>query len=698
MIGVAETSAKKQRRYNLSNVSKIVDLSPPLADGANSLHEASVNLSTYPIRFEDHILHKVVVDCPLMRGEYVSTRSDSEYVSAPVFSLSNTSYRPTEHRESCMGGGRLEEKVQLPLDSLPEVPPSPDLDSTGRLAGTGNINVPHRLDHSPVHEASTPVVDSHGRLSGIGFGSPEIPSRISHPTPVVQEIMSPDNPPSRACRSIPPTPLETLMHESYTHIAPELQPMSMVPLTPLEVILQEASCTQLPMANAVPPTPLEALIKESYNPLVPEDRLSNISEAPPRRLDHPPEPTTEEQEPQLSTEDIKHIFADENPNDLLPLPKIDPALISADNSPITTPIQPVSRLALPKKPINIIEDEPFVPTPLIQARAREIMEDNAPLTHADIEGVEDLLANARDSPIQVRRPRPVNKPSQVHSAGDLRTQSEVVNKPSIPPLPPLQSESSSKTQSGSLQPSVSVKPATSVDHPAGLSQSQPPSGTRNIDAVKSPTPPADKDDKSPSVSPSDRQDLSRKNSRSVLGSAMGKEDTKSARGYKSSENVKKLITNLNETVTRTIGGRNAGMSVSDIDDSKSVKSQILNAARMKKRIEEQFPNTDAYENDSGKSIDLNDIQANFAQVKKQNQILDADKVKKQILKKGHSADETHGGTAHQHFAHAPEHNLLRLHQIHPDNMILITRQVWPRLCLLALAFFLTHIFLTFINS
>jgi hypothetical protein len=231
------------------------------------------------------------------------------------------------------------------------------------------------------------------------------------------------------------------------------------------------------------------------------------------------------------------------------------------------------------------------------------------------------------------------------------------------------------------------------------------------------------EDGSPSVNPSEKV-LSRKNSRSILGSLQPGKEQNTKQG-----NVNKLMSNLadlaesasrsgkNISVKRgfTGGAGDLNKSGMDFDDTKSVKSQILNEARMKKRIEEQFPNTDAYENDSGKSIDLNDMQANFAQVKKQNQILDADKVKKLKKKGSEVMDEraiNHPPTPFVHghtpgYAHAPESNLNKLHQIqnspgmplrHNHNNSNSLTGYWSMLFMVMVILLLLEVFRQFIFS
>lgn len=191
--------------------------------------------------------------------------------------------------------------------------------------------------------------------------------------------------------------------------------------------------------------------------------------------------------------------------------------------------------------------------------------------------------------------------------------------------------------------------------------------------------------KSPSNGPSER-DLSRKNSRSVIGSTKGKADEYNRK------NINRMKMHLEETVRHNKIYR--GNSIMDFDDSKSVKSQILNEDRMKKRLQEQFPKADAFlENDSVRSLDLNDEQAKLTQMKKDNQMIDtAVLLKKQMTKKASEGDlETHKLPG--------DSKLFKLQALHahtPTGRI-HSGPVHPRLLMLVIGIFLFEALRNFIN-
>ena len=144
--------------------------------------------------------------------------------------------------------------------------------------------------------------------------------------------------------------------------------------------------------------------------------------------------------------------------------------------------------------------------------------------------------------------------------------------------------------------------------------------------------------------------LSAKNSRSGYGSNIGRGDGKSEKN----KNLKKFINQLEDSVAvsqgRTKSGHMPG-SKPDFDDSKSVKSQI-NETKMKKRITEQFPNLDAFENESGKS-EINEVQAALTQQRKIDQYVDGDRVKMMHNKKAgeHLDSQTYASGTQKYYTY-----------------------------------------------
>lgn len=177
--------------------------------------------------------------------------------------------------------------------------------------------------------------------------------------------------------------------------------------------------------------------------------------------------------------------------------------------------------------------------------------------------------------------------------------------------------------------------------------------------------PVSPEDKSPSIAPSER-DISRKESKSVRGGAENR----------TGGNIQKMKQMLDHSL-RSGGVSKRSGSFIDIDDAKSAKSHI-NEDKMKRRIKEQFPTNDAFlENASGKSMDLNDQQANYTQKVKNNQIID-DKMLRNKIARGEGQINIH----HHHHSHNEPAVLKTLENRRtPESEKPLFSNIYPRLAL-----------------
>lgn len=150
--------------------------------------------------------------------------------------------------------------------------------------------------------------------------------------------------------------------------------------------------------------------------------------------------------------------------------------------------------------------------------------------------------------------------------------------------------------------------------------------------------PVSPEDKSPSIAPSERE-ISRRESKSVRGGAENR----------TGGNIERMKKMLDNSLRSGAVSKRSGSFI-DLDDAKSAKSYI-NEDKMKRRIKEQFPTNDAFlENASGRSDDLNDQQANYTQKVKNNQIMDEKLLKDRIARgEGHSNIHHH----HQQYQGEP---------------------------------------------
>lgn len=143
--------------------------------------------------------------------------------------------------------------------------------------------------------------------------------------------------------------------------------------------------------------------------------------------------------------------------------------------------------------------------------------------------------------------------------------------------------------------------------------------------------PVSPEDKSPSIAPSERE-ISKKESKSVRGGAENR----------TGGNIERMKKMLDNSLRSGAVSKRSGSFI-DLDDAKSAKSYI-NEDKMKRRIKEQFPTNDEFlENASGRSDDLNDQQANYTQKVKNNQIMD-DKLLRDRIARG----EGHSNIHHHH--------------------------------------------------
>lgn len=192
---------------------------------------------------------------------------------------------------------------------------------------------------------------------------------------------------------------------------------------------------------------------------------------------------------------------------------------------------------------------------------------------------------------------------------------------------------------------------------------------------RSPTSP---EEKSPSMAPSERE-LSLKQSKSVKGETRD-------------NNLEKMRRMIDHSL-KSGGGTKRSGSFIDIDDAKSTKS-FMNEDKMKRRIKEQFPTNDVFlENNSGKSGELNDLQANYIQKKQNNQIIDTKLLKSKIVRgEGHNLHHPHMVHHSQALGENVGHELHHLshhHQHHHEKPLF--SNVYPRLALVMISLLFAEI-------
>ena len=160
----------------------------------------------------------------------------------------------------------------------------------------------------------------------------------------------------------------------------------------------------------------------------------------------------------------------------------------------------------------------------------------------------------------------------------------------------------------------------------------------------------------------------------------------------------KMKNNLEESVSRGKDGNKRTGSYVEIDDSKSARS-VINEDKMRKRINEQFPNCDAFDNESGKSIDINEFQANLVQLKRKNQVVDEEKLRRQTTHKK-SIDNPHilhtGKTIHLPSDSPRAQGLAKLKTNSSFDHSNQTSKVYPKLLLMMIALILIEVFRKFI--
>lgn len=155
-------------------------------------------------------------------------------------------------------------------------------------------------------------------------------------------------------------------------------------------------------------------------------------------------------------------------------------------------------------------------------------------------------------------------------------------------------------------------------------------------------------------------------------------------------NIQKLKANLEESVSNTRARR--GNSFTDIDDSKSVKS-AMNEAKMKKRIGEQFPSGDVFENESGKSQELNDFQTRFTQVSKNGpqSIINPDNIRRASQKRGCETLHQGHGAVHTTIFQEKEMSLqINVQPTGPDEKSNLMDKYYPRLALIMMILLLSE--------
>ena len=186
-----------------------------------------------------------------------------------------------------------------------------------------------------------------------------------------------------------------------------------------------------------------------------------------------------------------------------------------------------------------------------------------------------------------------------------------------------------------------AKSMSEIDKKSKASPEKEPSISRGMKEKEESTSrvAAEADNKSVNLS-----EIGARNSRSAIGSVKGGRNEVVPHKTK---NLQKFASKLEETFAGSTKARSNKRTSSfvEIDDSKSVKSQI-NEARMKKRINEQFPNLDAFENESMKSAELNDFQATLTQQVNKNQRLDSHEIRRNHPRKSEDHIETHYSTPH----------------------------------------------------
>ena len=211
------------------------------------------------------------------------------------------------------------------------------------------------------------------------------------------------------------------------------------------------------------------------------------------------------------------------------------------------------------------------------------------------------------------------------------------------------------TQPPTHLPKTADFKAPETESPANTSKSVPINHPKHQVHTHASLPgrtPTSAEDKSPSIPPSERE-LSVKLSKSVKGEQGGPKDN----------NLEKMRRMLDHSL-KSGGVTKRSGSYIEIDDAKSSKS-FINEDKMKRRIKEQFPTNEIFlDNNSAKSGELNAQQVNYTQRKQQNQIIDSKVLKAKIVRgESHNIHQHHShhhpltsqeGSVHDHLPAIPE--------------------------------------------